>query len=358
MLWKPWVFLFGVHFSLDVTVKKYGPGMCEGFSENIHRTLDEASCESYEMSLIAMCKVEHQLDPIYCGSISIGVCLKGDFVAAEFKDRIKGVIYECTDPPTCDDNIMNGNEEDVDCGGDCSPCPSNCEDYVCNSSWSLVENPETKKCAGNPCNPNDLSTCCDRNALCSEFSGECNSSYVPISDENSTYCAGTQCRPSDHRLCCVHVGRCESFSLCDSSTEYLKEDADHLMCNADVCDESDILKCCAKKARCSSWQCDIDGGYTNIDNDVNVYCERDPCDEDDSDTCCTEREGLGSGGGSGLGDEAIAAIVVGVMLIIFVVAGFGWYKLKISKGNSVEEPQKLEITEQLQNCEAQMVKEA
>jgi len=280
---------------------------------------------------------------------------------------------------------------------------SNCVDFVCDHPYTLVENPETVYCEGDPCdsmNFYDVYGCCDMKASCLEFSGECNSSHVLISDAKTTYCAGTECTLSDHHQCCVHVSSCGNFSLCDNATEYLKEDADHLfcnaevcdesdnstccakkarscgnfslcdsateylkedvdhlLCNAEVCDESDISTCCAKKARCSSLQCDIDGGYTNIDNDENVYCERDPCDEDDSDTCCTERESLVSGGGSRMPDGAIAGIIVAVVGFVTVVGGLAYCELKPSKGSRVEQHVTIEETEELKNGKTQKIEE-
>lgn len=53
--------------------------------------------------------------------------------------------------PTCDDGILNGNEEDTDCGGGCAPCYTEpeptCDDGILNGSEEEID------CGGDMCDP-------------------------------------------------------------------------------------------------------------------------------------------------------------------------------------------------------------
>jgi len=83
---------------------------------------------------------------------------------------------------TCDDNLKNGNEEAVDCGGGCPlPCPTNCQNYDCGEAHFPVWDAENVYCAAYPCDISDLEICCDEKALCSNISG-CSRSDVLISE--------------------------------------------------------------------------------------------------------------------------------------------------------------------------------
>lgn len=56
--------------------------------------------------------------------------------------------YSCEDEEvaTCDDGIQNGDEEGIDCGGPCAPCPT-CEDGIQNGQEEGVD------CGGPDCEP-------------------------------------------------------------------------------------------------------------------------------------------------------------------------------------------------------------
>ena len=62
----------------------------------------------------------------------------------------------CSTPPTCNDNVMNGNETGVDCGGpDCPPCAPapTCSDNVMNGNETGVD------CGGPDCPPCSTGSC-------------------------------------------------------------------------------------------------------------------------------------------------------------------------------------------------------
>ena len=56
--------------------------------------------------------------------------------------------------PTCSDNIMNGDETGVDCGGSCAPCPTaTCSDNIMNGDETGVD------CGGSSCAPCSTGSC-------------------------------------------------------------------------------------------------------------------------------------------------------------------------------------------------------
>ena len=61
---------------------------------------------------------------------------------------------DCEACPTCNDGIMNGNEEGVDCGGDCNACPT-CDDGILNNGETGLD------CGGPNCDACD----CTENSL-------------------------------------------------------------------------------------------------------------------------------------------------------------------------------------------------
>jgi len=63
----------------------------------------------------------------------------------------------CFSPPTCNDGLMNQNETDVDCGGECSSCfagagcqqPEDCDSGLCENGVCLLCAPGAYRCQGN-----------------------------------------------------------------------------------------------------------------------------------------------------------------------------------------------------------------
>lgn len=73
-----------------------------------------------------------------------------------------GIIL-CDCPPTCNDGIQNGNETDIDCGGNCPPCnnPPSCNDGVQNGNEHGVD----CGCDCPPCPPNGCGGVCERECI-------------------------------------------------------------------------------------------------------------------------------------------------------------------------------------------------
>jgi cysteine-rich repeat protein len=78
-----------------------------------------------------------------------------------------GCDETCTLEPTCEDDVQNGDETGVDCGGSCPGCPD-----------------------GDPCNVNDdcQSDFCD-DGICASLPGELTASLFINNDWGSGYCA-------------------------------------------------------------------------------------------------------------------------------------------------------------------------
>ncbi|MGW8315274.1 MAG: hypothetical protein ACWGNV_06715, partial [Bacteroidales bacterium] len=60
---------------------------------------------------------------------------------------IVSVLIGCSndpdpDPSTCSDGIMNGNETDIDCGGDCQPCFDCLSNYCVYLSGGTSDGPD------------------------------------------------------------------------------------------------------------------------------------------------------------------------------------------------------------------------
>lgn len=299
MFWRL-SFLICTIYAVDVTTTYYSSVLCDvdTITDTTTSVSPLATCAALQLALNDECTNDFA---IFGCAIVIGECITGDFVFNK-SPLAQGMIYEClettpapTDMPTeatCDDNVENGDEEGVDCGGvDCDPCPTDCELYDCGSTHSLILNPETVFCAAYPCGPSDLTTCCDINALCSTIATSvgCGNGKVESQTSGSTYCGNTVCEPRDQDLCCVDAGTCENFAMCNDTTHYLRDNPQNLFCDSEVCDESDIGNCCAAKAKCSQMQCNLDQGYNNVLNDENVYCEKNPCVDADNSTCCAPR---------------------------------------------------------------------
>ena len=98
----------------------------------------------------------------------------------------------CEYNATCFDNIKNGNETGVDCGGSCQACPT-CSDGIKNQGESGVD-------CGGPC------------AACPT----CNDS-IQNQDESDVDCGGTHCTQCIAGRRCLRPADCSSY-LCDAGT--------------------------------------------------------------------------------------------------------------------------------------------
>jgi len=279
--------------AVDITDNAYVSPDCTGTA--VSNPQDYESCDLFLQYVQQTCT---DYSGTSCESITFPACFTGDFVDNWYGSGVS-IYFACvetTDSPTevpteatCEDNLLNGNETRVDCGGvDCPACPPDCQSYDCGATHILVDDADTVYCAADPCDGSDLDTCCEQKALCSTFT--CTGALVLISDAATTYCLSSECDVIDDRdQCCADPATCENFDLCDSTSQYLKSNPATFDCDSTVCGASDIANCCEDKALCSSYSCDFDGGKTLVSDSGTIYCELDTCTDSDSSVCCTDR---------------------------------------------------------------------
>jgi len=83
--------------------------------------------------------MRHNVTPSVCGNFDYG----------EVEDYT--VQFNNTPTPTCNDGIQNGNETDIDCGGNCSPCPTQsnyCNAAASNSQYQWIDYVGTNETGG------------------------------------------------------------------------------------------------------------------------------------------------------------------------------------------------------------------
>jgi len=289
-------FLGSCVYAADVEMSAYYPGLeCSG-SPIAQVSIDEfPTCTAYHSYLVQRClDAGHQDD---CNLPDFPMCLGSDiaWIYENYGITTKFSCIDVTDPPIalptelCFDNILNGDEEGVDCGGSCSlQCPSTCNTLEdCGESHYLKDDPEDIECATHECNiGDDLDTCCIARALCSTLLS-C-FAQVLISAADTTYCEMDSCRYfSDGERCCADAPSCAGFELCDPETQYLKDSAENLYCSSEQCGPADTEKCCANKETCDQYTCSYADGLVNVQNDESIYYRTD--DPGVVSTCCENR---------------------------------------------------------------------
>lgn len=123
-----------------------------------------------------------------CGNQACGQCALGDSCTINIQCNT-GLCQNgvCTNPPSCTDDILNGTESDVDCGGSCAPCPD------------LSECNQAADCANNNCDASGTCISCGDN--------------VRNGTETGVDCGGadTACR------------RCNAGEVCLSNTDCVNQ---------------------------------------------------------------------------------------------------------------------------------------
>ncbi len=75
---------------------------CGGYCSNETKCADDKNCQVPTDCISGVC--------------TLGVC-QSEYISSMFPGIDKILILE----PTCSDNVQNGNETDIDCGGYCTP---------------------------------------------------------------------------------------------------------------------------------------------------------------------------------------------------------------------------------------------
>lgn len=144
-------------------------------------------------------------------------------------------------PPTCNDEIKNGDETDIDCGGSCTArcgplegCESNtdcvgsvCLDAICAPSCTdqtINGNETDEDCGGPDCGPCNLGQVCAVDGDClSELCSE--NACIPLptctdgimnGGETDVDCGGPDCMPCGDNLPCLENRDCTSQSCVEN----------------------------------------------------------------------------------------------------------------------------------------------
>ena len=141
-----------------------------------------------------------------CGGSCPNNCANGS-VCVNGGDCISGycsqdLLCAVQPTPTCSDGIKNGNELDIDCGGSCGPCGDEedagvaptCNDGIKNGNEVDVD-------CGGSCEPCAVEPTCEDEAK--------------NGDETDVDCGGGTCDPCGSGLICEGNGDCES-NYCDN----------------------------------------------------------------------------------------------------------------------------------------------
>ncbi len=188
---------------------------------------------------------------------------------------------------SCSDSIHNGNESDVDCGGDlCGPCADNsgceenadCMSEVCTGSIcqaaSCTDNVHNQDetdidCGGGLCGPCADGSDCDESADC--LSEVCTGSIcqaasctdnVHNQDETDIDCGGNVCGNCGNGLHCNSGADCIS-GLCISAVcvsagcadGMLNQDETDIDCGGTICEPCDVNDTCDVDSDCISDSC-------------------------------------------------------------------------------------------------------
>jgi hypothetical protein len=114
----------------DFQCREYKP--CSPNGTKVNRCVDTNGCEeeefitvecNYEQEREEVCREDWECSewgPCYINETQYRSC--EDRNACGTIERKPDEVRQCDYTPTCDDDVMNGNETGIDCGGSCEPC--------------------------------------------------------------------------------------------------------------------------------------------------------------------------------------------------------------------------------------------
>ncbi len=153
--------------------------------------------------------------------------------------------------PTCNDSIKNQNETDIDCGGVCAPCYNGKQCLLDSDCYSGYCNPETKICENAPtCNDN-IKNQDETDIDCGGPCRKCGAGKHCVSDADclSNYCYNGVCKTPTCRdgiknqgetdIDCggLVCGKCEDGKSCNSSYDCLSKKCINNICVKATCDD-------------------------------------------------------------------------------------------------------------------------
>lgn len=169
---------------------------CSDGIQNVHIELSDMVQEGY--IVVIETGVDCDQNPITsCPTCPLPTCFDG--VANGNEEGIDcggNCITACAEIPSCHDGVQNGNEDGVDCGGDCPPCPT-CSDLFKNGPELDVDCldypiPFYTQVDGSPC---PLCPSCHDNILTEELF------------ELDIDCGGPECEPCEQYLIASSIGQ-------------------------------------------------------------------------------------------------------------------------------------------------------
>ncbi len=225
----------------------------------------------------------------------------------------------CQAGATCSDNILNGAETDVDCGGGgCNTCDigksctqnADCTSNTCDSntakciaaatcSDAIKNQDETDvDCGGSNCNPCGLGGVCTNNSDCGTMNcdpgtmkcaavGTCNDN-IKNQDETDVDCGGMTCNDCPLGDTCQSDMDCMSGSCntggtntclpagvptCDDMTK--NQDETDVDCGGATCGKCMIGQVCSAPTDCLSGICDFVGTKTCINGTPTYFVDED-----------------------------------------------------------------------------------
>ena len=206
-------------------------------------------------------------------------------VAGEGPVAGRGGLAGAGDTGTCDDGVLNGDEEDVDCGGRCPACVVPC---TCN----VPEDCESLVCIDCQC----VAPACDDG--------------VANGAETDVDCGGADCSPCPPGMTCLLGSDCTSLvclggiclaPTCEDAVQ--NQDETDVDCGGSVCLPCDDGQHCATHADCASGVCLISvcGGPPSCDGGLDCNGE----------SCCMSIQVPGGTYPMGRGSETCADCVAG-----------------------------------------------
>ena len=249
-------------FTLTTTLTSNGDGDGDGDGNDSRETGTGHDTQSPETTGPAESCDDNLLNQdetdVDCGGMLCSPCAEGLDCLSDSDCATASCIAGTCVEPSCSDAAANGNETDVDCGGpDCPACADNlgcveagdCDSGVCTGGVCVPPG-----CGDNVLNGSETDIDCG-GPSCSG----CNEGEVCIGDSDclSQYCSAGQCAPAD----CLTDADCDNFDgQCTMGTCSPQHTCQATPINqGQGCDDGDL---CSMGETCSNGTC---GGAAPVD---------------------------------------------------------------------------------------------
>ncbi len=188
-----------------------------------------------------------------CGGATCNACALGQ-ACTQNSDCVSNVCdpgsNTCAAAPTCSDNVKNGTETDVDCGGGCPPCAVGGACMQNGDCVTNVCNPATQTCSAMP-------TCMDgiknQNETDIDCGGMCGPCAVGQDCTTNADCSSGNCDPATKT--CVAMATCMDGIKNQNETD--------IDCGG-VCPDCNVGQTCTMNSDCMSNTCNTGGTNTCV----------------------------------------------------------------------------------------------